>query len=384
MQLADRDTSILTVLGDDASQDGDNEDRPSSSSSSFQRVDPYQPPRNSATGLPKPIPMSSRRVSTYGSVTTQSSRHRRLLETVSPSSLRQVYAKSGDSSQDIPFSERNGIVGSASGVGSMVNSPPVKTALKNRIFKFLFPPRLRPKLVDATEPCLAESDKWMKEWAAAETGGVQTDQAEQPVQENRHDISVDNQTSSEQVESTYLPRCPWLEHAFLSSGSKIIFAGWVLYSPNDAAVRTLPVRQDIVYVMLLEDIPKIYLARDKDQDMSTLDVSPTMRAEIKDISKSHGRGVVLRQDGVVHGTLVPISLPSYMFKNQSLVDDDEFEDLAYRTIAPFRRDSYTNSSSPQQWCNTEYHQEYAPVAQLEAAMHLMFVMDSWMTKMLKR
>jgi hypothetical protein len=216
----------------------------------------------------------------------------------------------------------------------------------------------------------------MDDWAAASGGG----QAAETVHEIKDDIPVDNQTSSEQVESTYLPRCPWLEHAFLSSGSKIIFAGWVLHSPNDAPVRKLPVRQDLVYVMLLENIPKIYLARDKDQDMSTLDVSPTMRAQVKEISKSHGRGVVLRQDGVAHGMFIPISLPSFMFKNQSLVDDDEFEDLAHRTIAPFRRDSYTHSP---QWCNAEYHQEYAPMAQLDAATHLMFVMDSWMTKMLR-
>jgi hypothetical protein len=68
-----------------------------------------------------------------------------------------------------------------------------------------------------------------------------------------------------------------------------------------------------------------------------------------------------------------------MFQNQYLVDDNEFEDLAYLTIAPFRRDS--NTICPQ-WCNAEYHQEYAPGAQLDAATHLMFVMDSWMTKML--
>jgi hypothetical protein len=219
----------------------------------------------------------------------------------------------------------------------------------------------------------------MEGWAAATAAGG--GQAEKPVQEKRDEISVDNETSSEQIESTYLPKCPWLEHAFLSSGSKIIFAGWVLYSPKDAPVRNLPVRQDILYVMLLENVPKIYLARDKDQDMSTIDVSPTMRVQIKDISKSHGRGVVMCQDGVAHGTFVPISLPSFMFQNHSLVDDDDFEDLAYRTIAPFRRDSCTNSL---QWCHSEYHQQYAPVAQLEAAMHLMFVMDSWMTKMLKR
>jgi hypothetical protein len=133
-------------------------------------------------------------------------------------------------------------------------------------------------------------------------------------------------------------------------------------------------------MILLEDIPKIYLARDKDQDMSTIDVSPRMRVEMKDISKSHGRGVIVRQDGIVHGTFLPISLPSYMFKNHSLVEQDEFEDLAHCTMAPFRRDSTPSS----QWCQTEYHQEYAPIAQLEAAMHLLFVMDSWMTRMLFR
>ena len=37
-----------------------------------------------------------------------------------------------------------------------------------------------------------------------------------------------------------------------------------------------------------------------------------------------------------------------------------------------------------QWCQNEYHQEYTPVAQLEAAMHLLIVMDSWMTRMLFR
>jgi hypothetical protein len=228
--------------------------------------------------------------------------------------------------------------------------------------------------VEGSEPSLSKREKWTEVWA--EKG-----QAEEPVPEKRDDTSLENQLRSEQVESTYLPRCPWLEHAFLSAGSKILFAGWVLYSPNDVPVRSLPLRQDVVYLMLLEDIPKIFIARDKDQGMSTLDVSPKMRVEIKDISKSHGRGVVVRQDGKVHGTLVPISLPSLMFHNHSLVDDGEFEDLAYRTIAPFRR---TTSAPNSEWCHTQYHQEYAPVAQLDAAMHLMFVMDSWMTKMLKR
>jgi hypothetical protein len=33
-------------------------------------------------------------------------------------------------------------------------------------------------------------------------------------------------------------------------------------------------------------------------------------------------------------------------------------------MAPCRRDSTPNS----QWCQTEYHQEYTPVAELEAAL----------------
>jgi hypothetical protein len=105
--------------------------------------------------------------------------------------------------------------------------------------------------------------------------------------------------------------------------------------------------------MLLENIPKIYLARDPDQDMPTIDVSPAMRAEIKEISKSHGRGVVLRQDEIVHGRFVP-------FYNQYLVDKDKFEVSAYPTIAPFPHNSHA------------------------AATHLMCVMDSWMMKMYQR
>ena len=138
-----------------------------------------------------------------------------------------------------------------------------------------------------------------------------------------------------------------------------------------------------MYMILLEDIPKIFLAGDTDQDdIMTLDVSPKMRVEMKDISKSHGRGVtVVHHNGIVQGTHLPISLPSYMFTNHgSLVDKDVFEDLAHCTMAPIRRDSTPSF----QWCQTKYHQEYAPVAQLEAAMHLLFVMDSWMTRMLFR
>jgi hypothetical protein len=146
-------------------------------------------------------------------------------------------------------------------------------------------------------------------------------------------------------------------------------------------------------MILLEDIPKIYLIRDTDQGMLTttsLDVSPKMRVELKDISKSHGRGVIVRQDdGIIHCTILPISLPSYMFTNNcccSLVDQDEFEDLAHCTMAPFCRhdDVSTTPNYYSEWSQTEYHQEYAPVAQLEAAMHLLFVMDSWMTRMLFR
>jgi hypothetical protein len=365
-QLVDRVASIdtLTLSGDEASQDSD-DDESYPPPSPIQREAPPRPLRNSDTGQPKPLAMKSR-VDTYGSATTQTSRHRRsTLLTVQPSSLRQIHDNFDDSSQDSPLPELSGTGGSLSGDSLMMDSPPSRSHHEDH-------PRF--KLMDVTEPSLSKSEKWMEVWVGGSQG-------EEPVQEYRDDISLENHVCSERVESTYLPRCVWLEHAFLSAGSKIIFAGWVVYSPNGIPVRNLPLRQDIVYLMLLENIPKIYLARDKDQDMSTLDVSPKMRAEIMDISKSHGRGVVVRQDGAVHGTLVPISLPSFMFHNHSLVENDDFENLAYRTIAPFRRDSYTNSP---QWCHTEYHQEYAPVAQLEAAMHLMFVMDSWMTKMLKR
>jgi hypothetical protein len=235
------------------------------------------------------------------------------------------------------------------------------------------------KRVEGSEPSLSKGKKWAEVW---EGGG----QAEEPVQATRDDNSLEHQVCSEEIEPTYFPKCPQLERAFFLAKSKILFAGWALYSPNDdVPVTNLPLRQDIVYLMLLEDIPKIYLARDKDNHddmlLLTLDVSPKMRVELKDISKSHGRGVILRQDNMVHGTLVPISLPSCMFHNHSLVDNEEFKDLSYRTIAPFRRPC----SAPNfEWCHTQYHEEYAPVAQLEAAMHLMFVMDSWMTKMLKR
>jgi hypothetical protein len=365
LQLIDRVASIdsITLSGDEASQDGDDEEY-LPAPPPIQRAAPPRPSRVSAYGPQKPLPMKFR-IDTYGSTTTQSSRHRRSLRTVSPTSLRLVHGTIDGTFQDSPVPELSGTAGSSSGDSSMMDSPPARSHHNDHPLS---------KLMDATEPSISKSEKWMEAW----TEGGQT---EEPLQETRDDISLENQVCSEQVESTYLPKCSWLEHAFLSAGSKIVFAGWVLYSPNNVPVRNLPVRQDIVYVMLLENIPKIYLARDKDEYMSTLDVTPKMRAEIKDISKSHGRGVVLCQDGAIHGTLVPISLPSFMFHNHSLVENDEFEDLAYSTIAPFRRDSCTNSP---QWCHIEYYQEYAPVAQLEAAMHLMFVMDSWMTKMLKR
>ena len=371
VQLSDRIASIdtLTVSGDEAEETSDDEDV----------LPPPPPPLPIHRGPRPPLyaqvsndmarpTMVRARTNTFGSMTTQSSRHRRLRHTVSPAEVRQVYEDDDDDtlSEASPFPELTRADSPDSGI---VSRSPSKT------MKRLSPP---PPLVNASETSLEEEqDRWIQAWVSGAPVLVE----ETP--EARYDIHSPEEihVPIHSVESTYLPRCPWLEHPFLSAGGKILFAGWMAFAPDDRPVGGPPSRQDVVYVMLLEDIPKIYLARDDNERMMTLDVTPKMRVTMKDISKSHGRGIVITDDGVHIGTLLPISLPSYMFKNHSLVHEDEFQELACRTIAPFRR---THKYKGGNWHHSEYHQEYAPVAQLEAAMHLLFVMDSWMTKMLHR
>jgi hypothetical protein len=375
IQLSDRLTSIDTLTVSDGDDDDDSSDNGMPPPAPIYRNAPPRPPLHANNNsVARPTLMASRTL-TFGSCTTQSSRHRRLRQTVSDLKLNNQ--EKNDDDDDTLFSEASPFPQLPDDLLEEDSNEVVAISPKEQQprGRRLSPPPPPPPLIQSSEATLDDEETWMHDWV---NGGTSI-----PVQESRDDDGGEIHVPFHSVESTYLPKCSWLEQGYSSAGSKIMFAGWLVYIPaGKTCVEELPSRRDVVYLMMFRDLPKIFLARDDINMTMTIDVSPTTRAFLVCVSKRHGQGVMLMNNGVHVGTLLPISLASYMFDNHSLVGEEEFQQLAHTTIAPFRK--YQHRSNTLDWNDVEHHQEYAPTAQLEAAMHLFFVMDSWMTKMLVR
>lgn len=395
MHLSDRLTSVdtLTVSGDERDDDSDSNDEeedndvpPPPPPPPFLRNQvPPRPPLRSVTSTSSNVmvtrpPLVSCRTATFGSCTTQSSRHRRSIRTVSPQDVASVYGNNDYNDDDTILSEASPFPQLDDGESLSSKEDDLSVAKSK---SSLPPPPPPPELVNASEgtTTLQEDEEWMEAWmqdwisgAPIVDGGELETRQHTPKQE-RHDEICDSSSSHE---ARYLPKSLRLEQSLVSSvaggDGKIVFAAWLLFVPDNGPIPTTPSRRDVIHLMIVEGIPKLFLAR-SDGEMTTLDVTRNMRVSICDISKSHGRGVTITSnDGTLLGTLVPISLPQVMFdENDSLVDDDEFQHLAYLSIAPFCKN--TSPKNKNSWRHSAYHQEYAPMAQLEAAMHLLFVLD---------
>lgn len=417
LRVSDRLTSVdtLTVSGDEheASDDDDDdyslEEVPPPPPLIHRNVPPRPPlhattstaaaANNAVLSLSQRPDSVCRRTTTFGSCTTQSSRHRRSTCTVSPEDVKAVFVEGHYNDDDTILSEATPFAQLEEHTSPLVHpkKSPTDNNNNNKTMEQQEPrehsssPPL-PKLVTASveTTSLEEDEEWMETWMQAWVSGAPTIPGAEAETRRRQDIvepqeEVIDICSLQQEESTYLYKCLSLEQSLLSihGGSEVVFGGWVCYHvPNGSAtIASIPSRHDVVYLVLLQDVPTIFLAR-ADGRLTTIDVTPRMRVAIQDISKSHGRAVILQQDGLHTGTLLPILLSSSMMDEKDmLVGVDEFQELAHRTIAPFCRPTDKNKSSSNDWQHSEYHQEYAPTAQLEAAMHLMFVMDCWMTKM---
>ena len=241
----------------------------------------------------------------------------------------------------------------------------------------LLPPPPPPPLLQSSEATLEDEDAWMHEWVK---GGTSI-----PVQESRDDDGGEIHVPSfHSVECTYLPKCSWLEQGYSSAGSKILFAGWLVYIPaGETCTEKLPSRRDVVYLMMFRDLPKIYLARD-DSNIDDDDSMFHARHEFhsfpfpNDMDKESC-------SRTMESTLVlffPFLLRPTCLTSILLLATRNFNNWLIQLLLHFKSIQY--KSHTLDWHDVEHHQEYAPTAQLEAAMHLMFVMDSWMTKMLVR
>lgn len=209
----------------------------------------------------------------------------------------------------------------------------------------------------------------------------------------------------------YLPTNPIFRRELRKNkllGSKCAVEGWVVFSTGErcldkwrsgvGATQFNVTRKDVGYLAVPKGRPFLYLFRSSLKDCISLDLSSqNVSLECTLISKRIGRCAVIykgqtRSDGKTRKKeplccLLPAHLPPLFFEGANqvcIVGDKRFRKICSAMFAPFPVDA-TNENGKAKgsrgnkklvWGDPGYLESLAPVEQNEAAVHIVFAIDS--------
>jgi hypothetical protein len=187
----------------------------------------------------------------------------------------------------------------------------------------------------------------------------------------------------------YLPVSPDSDAAVETNNETLVFSGWVAMSAG-ADIRTRVAMAEGKEVPIThKDICYLQLVRERDENaryslkihtpgsdnVKTVPLSRDLQAQSQEISGRAGRCVVLQDAWTrqVQWTILPVSLPTYFFRQGKFISERHFSLLQSAMFTPFYN---ATMGLPQEWSAEYCNMRYAPDEQHDAAMHILFSMDA--------
>lgn len=166
---------------------------------------------------------------------------------------------------------------------------------------------------------------------------------------------------------------------------KVVASGWLAYSCSDVLVTKLQIangspvvqRPDVGYVQLVLHETGRYSLRIRSDVVSkikTIHLTSDCTVENRDVCHRSGRCIVVKDREETLCALLPVSLPSYFFKDDRLVDAKHFSLLAPAVVTPFHNDTVSDLSTDS-WGPEYVARRFAPSEQHDAALHWFFSLD---------
>lgn len=229
---------------------------------------------------------------------------------------------------------------------------------------------------------------WMVQWAQQE-GKTTIEPPASPVSRSSITSRISDPppvpTKDTATGPVYLPVSLDLDKQVQGAGASIVFSGWAAISEGDSMRGNFALAEDNEIPIEHEDICYLQLVREGSQcslkihrpsrEVKDVTLSRSLQVLSQEVSGRAGRCVLL-QDGwtrQVLWTILPVSLSSHFFRQGRLVSARSFALLQSAMFTPFY--NATTGSTSQEWSQEYCMRRYAPDAQHDAAMHILFAMD---------
>lgn len=237
---------------------------------------------------------------------------------------------------------------------------------------------------------------WMLQWATAGPQDKCSHHADAPPSPAASKASRVSEAPAVPTKDTvtgpvYLPVSPDMDQAIEANGeTTLVFSGWVAMSAGTdmrtrvslAEGKEVPiVHKDICYLQLVRFENEescqysLKIHTPGSEDIKTIPLSRDLQAQSQEISGRAGRCVILQDAWTrkVQWTILPVSLPSYFFRQGKLISERHFMLLQSAMFTPFYN---ATMGIPQEWSAEYCNMRYAPDEQHDAAMHILFSMDA--------
>jgi hypothetical protein len=229
-------------------------------------------------------------------------------------------------------------------------------------------------------------EEWMEQWAT-QKASLMPPLSPQRTISSRTSESPPVPTKETASGPVYLPLSFDLDNQVTEAGGTLVLSGWAAVSEGDALrnklalseTSQLPVeRDDIAYLQLVKEGGqwnlKFYWSR---TDVQVLPLTRSLQAQSQEVCGRAGRCVLLQDAWTrqVLYTILPVSLPQYFFRQGKLLSARNFGLLQSAMFTPFYN-ATMGSPAPAEWSQEYCLRRYAPDAQHDAAMHILFCLDA--------
>eukprot|EP00977_Amphora_coffeiformis_P022838 scaffold11639_cov172-Amphora_coffeaeformis.AAC.15 len=230
-------------------------------------------------------------------------------------------------------------------------------------------------------PAKSKPDDWMVEWAQEKST---MDPPMSPAV-SRVSEAPPVPTKDTAKGPVYLPISQEWDKAVVEAGGTLVFSGWVAISEGDsmrnklgmAEKNEVPIEhKDICYLQLVQEDAKKYLKIHQSEDeIKIVPLSRSLQAQGQEVNGRAGRCVLLQDCWTrrIQWTILPVSLPTYFFREGRLLSERNFAILQSAMFTPFYN---ATTGTPEEWSEEFVARRYAPDEQHDAAMHILFCMDA--------
>jgi hypothetical protein len=227
-------------------------------------------------------------------------------------------------------------------------------------------------------------EEWMVQWATQQKAGLTPPLSPQRTVSSRTSEAPPVPTEETAAGPVYLPLSFDLDNQVTEAGGTLVLSGWVAVSEGDALrnklalseTNQLPVgREDIAYLQLVKERGQWNLKFHRSRtDVKVLTLTRSLQVQSQEVCGRAGRGVLLQDAWTrqVLYTILPVSLPNYFFRQGKLLSARNFGLVQSAMFTPF----YNATMGCAEWSHEYCLRRYAPDAQHDAAMHILFCLDA--------